>query len=206
MRLSGSPHRQGWWLSRAIRGARLDRNPLRRGTDRVETCLLAGLFIALAAGAPFAARAASSASYAGALHARHEQMAGRHEVRAVLTTAAAPISGYALATSVLTDATWTSATGVHRSGEVPADPGSPKGTAVRVWADDASGYLDNPPLTMAEAAAQADAAMVGAIAGTGLAYLAGTGIIVGVLNRRRMAAWEDDWLVTARVWNRQRWQ
>lgn len=205
MRQSGSPRYQGWWLSRALRGARLDRNPLRRGTDRLQTCLLAGLFIAMAAGMPFAAHAAGRASYAGALQARQEQMAGRHEVRARLTANAASLSGYALSATVLTEATWTSADGVHRSGLVPADPGSTKGAAVTVWADDSTGYLDSPPLTMAEAAGQADAAMVGAIAGTSLAYLAATGVVVGVLNRRKIAAWEADWLVTARAWNRQRW-
>ena len=26
-----------------------------------------------------------------------------------------------------------------------------------------------------------------------------------LLNRRRMAAWEADWIVTAPAWNRQRW-
>lgn len=205
MRHSGPPRYQGWWLYRALRGARLDRNPLRRGADRVQTCLLAVLFIALAAGMPLAAQAASRAAYAGALQTRQEQMAGRHEVRARLTADAPSLSGYALAASVLTAATWTSAGGVHRSGMVPADPGSLKGAAVTVWADDSTGYLDSPPLTMAEAAGQADAAMVGAIAGTALAYFAATGAVVGVLNRRRIAAWEADWLVTARAWNRQRW-
>jgi hypothetical protein len=204
MRLSGSPHRQGW-LSRTVRGARLDRNPLRRATDRVETCLLAGLFLATAAGAPLAAQAASHASYEAALQARQAQLTGRHEVPARLTTSAVPVNGYALSTYVLTAATWTSAAGVHRSGEVPAKPGSPKGTAVTVWVDDASGYLDSPPLTMAEAAGQADAAMVGAVAGISLAYLAAVGVTVGVLHRRRMAAWEADWAVTAAAWNRQRW-
>jgi hypothetical protein len=205
MRLGGFPPLRGWWLPRALRGARLDRNPLRRGVDRVETCLLVGLFMGLAAGAPFAAQAASQASYTGGLQARQEQMATRHEVQAVLTSEAPSLSGYALNTSVLTEATWTSVTGVHRSGEVPAEPGSPKGSAVTVWTDDATGYLDGPPLTMAEAAGQADAAMVGAIAGTGLLYLAGVGVVVHVLNRRRMAAWEADWLATAPAWNRQRW-
>lgn len=205
MRLSGSPHRQGWWLSRAIRGARLDRNPLRRGIDRAETCLLAGLFIALAGGTPFAAHAVSSASYTGALHARQAQLASRHEVLAELTANATPVNGYSLTSSVLTEAAWTSAAGVHRSGQVPAEPGSLKGTDVAVWADDASGNLDSPPLTMAEAAGQADVAMVSVIVGIGLIYAAGTGAIVGGMYRRRMAAWEADWLVTARVWNRQRW-
>ena len=67
-----------------MRGAWPDRNPLRRRTDRLETCLLAGLFVAAAAGAPFAAQAAGHASYADAAHARQAQLAARHEVTAVL--------------------------------------------------------------------------------------------------------------------------
>lgn len=203
MRLGGFSQLQRSWLFRAVRGARLDRNPLRRATDRVQTCLLTGLFVAAAVGAPFAVQAASHTAYAQALHVRQEQLASRHEVRAVLTSDAPSVSGYAVDTSVLTEATWTSVTGVRRSGEVPAEPGSAKGTAVTVWTDNASGYLDNPPLTMAEAAGQADAAMVGAAVGVGLVYVAVTGVIVAVLNRRRMAAWEADWLAKARAWNHQ---
>src|ERR1700752_3505009 len=96
MRLVGFHPRQGCWLSRVIRGALFDGNPLRRGSDRVETSLLGGLFIALAAGAPFAAQAASHVSYAAALHVRQEQLATRHEVRAVLTSDAPTVTGYAL--------------------------------------------------------------------------------------------------------------
>src|ERR1700753_1798194 len=40
--------RGGPWLGRQVRGLRPDRNPLRRGTDRLETCLLAGLLAAAA--------------------------------------------------------------------------------------------------------------------------------------------------------------
>src|SRR4029077_19739131 len=106
MRLRGSRGIQGGWPLRTIRGARLDRNPLRRGIDRLETCLLVGLFVALAAATPFAARLASHASYLSALHARQEQVAARHQVRAVLTANAGTISGYSLNTFVLTEATW----------------------------------------------------------------------------------------------------
>jgi hypothetical protein len=204
MRLGESPHYRGWWLSRAIRGARLDRNPLRRATDRLQTCLLAGLFAGLAAGAPFAAQAASHASYTQALQARQQQLASRHQVQAVLLSDAASLSGYSLSSTVLTEAAWSSAAGMRRTGEVPAPPGSPRGTAVTVWADDGTGELDGPPLTAAEAAGQADAAAVGAVAGTCLLYVAGSWAAVRLLNRRRMAAWEADWLASARTWNRQR--
>ena len=189
---------------RVIRGARPDRNPLRRGIDRLETCILVGLFVALAAVTPFAARLAGHASYLNALHARQEQLVSRHQVHAVLTEEAAAISGYSLSAYVLTQASWTSAGGVARSGEVPAVPGSPKGTAVTVWTD-GNGYLDSPPLALTEVGSQADAATTGVIVGAGVAYIAGAAAIRQLLNRRRMAAWDADWLATAPAWKRQSW-
>jgi hypothetical protein len=192
------------WLLRVIRGALPDRNPLRRGIDRLETCLLAALFVVLAVVTPFAARLAGHASYLSALNARQEQLATRHQVRAVLTGDAGQVSGYSLGTFVLTQATWTSVAGVRRSGEVPVEPGSRKGTAVTVWTD-RSGYLDSPPLTVPEVASQADAATTGVIIGAAVVYLAGTAAIRQLLNRRRMAAWDADWLATAPTWNRQSW-
>ena len=205
MRLSGSPHLQGWWLSRVVRGARLDRNPLRRGIDRVETCLLVGLFIALAAGAPFAVRAASQAAYVAALQARQQQMLTRHQVQAVLTSNVGPANGYVQNTHVLAPAAWISATGVRQSGDVPALPGTPKGATVTVWTDDGTGYVDGPPLTVAEAASQADAIMVGVIVAAAIASVLGAAAIRQLVNYRRMAAWDADWATTAPMWNRQSW-
>ena len=106
---------------------------------------------------------------------------------------------------MLVPATWTSAAGVHRVGDVPALPGSPKGTPVTVWADDSTGYLDGPPLTVSEAASQADAIMVGVIVAISIACVCGTAAIRQLANHRRMAAWEADWVSTAQAWNRQRW-
>ena len=204
MRLRRSPSLQGSWTLRTIRGARLDRNPLRRGIDRLETCLLVGLFLALATVTPFTARLASHASYRSALHARQEQLATRHQVRAVLSDDAGAINGYSLNTYVPTEATWSSVTGVHRSGEVPANPGSHKGTAVIVWTD-ANGALDSPPLAISEVVSQADAAATAVIIGACVCYLGGAAAIRQLLNRRRMAAWDADWVTTAPMWNRQSW-
>lgn len=204
MRLSRSPRIQGCWLLRAIRGARPDRNPLRRGIDRLETCLLVGLFAVMAVVTPFAARLAGHASYAAALQARQGQLANRHHVQAVLTRNAGPVSEYSLSAYVLTPATWASVTGVRRSGEVPAAPGSRKDTSISVWTD-RNGYLDSPPLDVSEAASQADAATIGAIAVSGVVYITGAAAIRQLLNRRRMAAWDADWVTTAPTWNRQSW-
>src|ERR1700744_2648153 len=96
MRLGRSPGISGGWALRAIRGARLDRNPLRRGIDRLETCLLVGLFVLLAAVTPFAARLAGHASYLSGWHTRQAQLLARHQVQAVLTKEAGQVSGYSL--------------------------------------------------------------------------------------------------------------
>ncbi|MGH3212267.1 MAG: Rv1733c family protein [Trebonia sp.] len=204
MRLRSYPSLRCCGPLRVIRGARPDRNPLRRGIDRLETCLLVGLFVALTAVTPFAARLAGHISYQSALHARQEQLVTRHQVRAVLDEVAGQISGYTLSAYVLTQATWTSVGGVPRSGDVPAPPGSLKGTAVTVWTDD-NGYLDSPPLALSEVANQADAATIGVIVAAGVIYICGAGATRQLLNRRRMAAWDADWVTTAPAWNRQRW-
>jgi hypothetical protein len=48
------------WLARLLRGRRLDRNPLRRGSGRAETIVLGALLAAFLAAAPFAAHAAGA--------------------------------------------------------------------------------------------------------------------------------------------------
>jgi hypothetical protein len=198
------PGHQELWLFRAVRGARCDRNPLRRRTEHLETCLLAGLFVAAAAGAPFAAQAAGHAWYADATQARHAQLTARHEVTAVLAQSAGLIGEYTLSTRVPTLASWKSAGGTLRAGDVPALPGSPSGTLVNVWTD-ANGYLVSPPLTVTQVADQTDAARVTAVGGIIVGYMVSTLAIRQLLNRRRMAAWDADWVATARVWNRQTW-
>lgn len=195
--------RGGRWLSRQVRGMRPDRNPLRRRIDRLEAGLMTGLLVSAVAAAPFAAQAASRVAYRSALQSRQEQLATRYEVRAVVTEQAGTATGY-LGADVPALALWTSAGGLRRSGEVPVRPGSPAGTAVPVWTD-ASGYLASPPLNLSEAAADADAAAICAVTGVAVACAAAAAATRLLLNRRRMAAWEADWLATAPAWNRQRW-
>ena len=204
MRPRGPGSLQGSWLVRAVRGARIDRNPLRRGIDRLETCLLVCVFVALAAGTPFLARAAAQASYTSALHARQEQLATRHQVPAVLSATAGQADGYSPSEYVLAPATWTSVSGAHRSGMVPAVPGSHAGTSLTIWTD-TNGSLDNPPLPAAEVASQADATRVGVIVVACVLYVAAAAAIRQLMHRRRLAAWEADWVVTAQMWNRQSW-
>jgi hypothetical protein len=196
--------KQGRWFGRLVRRLRPDRNPLRRTSDRVETYLLAGLFVVAAAGAPFAAEAAAHAAYTGALRTEQAQLATRHPVRAILAQPAGKSSAYTLSTEVPVQASWTSVTGVKRAGPVLAEAGSPKGSALTIWTD-AAGNLTSPPLQSSQVAGQGDVAALGAVVAVAALYLCETAIVRYVLNRRRMAAWDADWVVTAKAWNRQRW-
>jgi hypothetical protein len=196
---------KGCWLRRVLRGLRPDRNPLRRTHDRIEAYLLAALFAASAAAAPFAAQAASQAAYAGALHAQRTERATERQVRAQLTQFATGTgTGYSLTGYVAAQATWTSVTGARHTGEVMVPAGSKKGSTVTIWAS-TSGNVVSPPLLTSQVAGQGQAAAAGAIAGICALYLCEAAIVRHVMNRRRLAAWEADWLVTARAWNRQSW-
>src|SRR5258708_908882 len=86
---TGDP--QTRWL-RFIRGRRLDRNPLRRTSDRAETVILAGLMTAFLAGAPFAVLAGGSLTHDGARHLQQTQLATESYVAAT-TLEAMPLEG-----------------------------------------------------------------------------------------------------------------
>lgn len=200
----GGP-RRGNWLVRIARGLRPDRNPLRRTNDRVETFLLAGSIVAALAAAPFAVPAAAAASHDAAASARAEQLATRDQVKAFLLQRAADGGdGYPQDSRVLVQASWLAPDGTHRSGQVTASAGAAKGSSVLVWTDPA-GHLTGPPLGSRQIAGQADLAAIGAASGLALLVLCEAVILRRTLDRRRLAAWEADWEVTAPMWNRQRW-
>jgi hypothetical protein len=205
-RLREAEPSEGRWLNRFVRGRRLDRNPLRRASDRVETYLLAGTLAAGIAGAPFAAQAAGDAAHAAALRVERAQHAASHQVKATLLQPAGDTTanGVVLDAYVPTRARWTSVTGAIRTGQLMAAVGTSKGATVSVWTN-ASGALVASPLEPSQVASQADMAAVGAITGIGLLYLCQAVVIRRVLNRRRMAAWDADWALTGPMWNRQSW-
>lgn len=209
MRLGRRPgpawKRQGRWYARVLRGLRPDRNPLRRTVDRVQTYLLAALFVVTAAGAPFAAQLASHIAYGSGLRAEQAQVAAGHQVRAVLTQdASTGISGYTVTEQVPVLATWTAVTGARRSGQVLAPAGSLKGTAVTVWTD-AAGDLTSPPLQPSQVSDLGELAAIGAVVTVCGLGLCGAGIIRHTVNKRRLSAWDADWAVTSQAWNRQSW-
>jgi hypothetical protein len=209
MRLRRRPEpawkRQGRWHGRVLRGVRPDRNPLRRTVDRAETYLLAALFVATAAGAPFAAQLASHTAYETALRTEQAQIASTHQVRARLTQdASTVVNGYTVTEQVPVLAAWTSPTGVRHTGQVLAPAGSPTGTPITVWTN-AAGDLTSPPLLPSQVSGQGELAAIGTVVTVCVLSLGGACVIRYTANKRRLSAWDADWVVTSQAWNHQGW-
>jgi hypothetical protein len=188
------------WLGRLLRGRRLDRNPLRRGSDRAETALLGVLLAAFLAGAPFAAHAAGSWTYATSAREAQAQQAALHQVQATLLQAAA--FGMSEDGSEAS-ARWKAPDGQVRTGDVFALTAAPAGSTVMVWVNQA-GQLTDSPLGHGQVTGRAEFAR-----GLAVAALAVTLIVAGlagrwVLNRRRLAAWDTDWTATEPRWSTRR--
>ena len=186
---------------RLLRGRKVDRNPLRRGSDRVETAVLGVLLTAFLAGAPFAAHAAGSWAYATSAREAQAQQSALHQVRATLLQATSPLDfaeGGAEA-----QARWKAPDGRILTGEVFVVSTAPAGSTVPVWVDQA-GQLTNAPLAHSQVTGRADLARWTAVAALAIVL-----IIVGwaarwALDRRRLAAWDAEWLATGPRWSSRR--
>jgi len=184
-------------LGRLARGLRLDRNPLRRGSDRAETAMLGVLLAAFLAGAPFAAHAAGSWTYATSIREAQVQQATLRQVPATLLQAApSNISNEA-------NARWKAPDGQVRTGQIFAPSGAPAGSTVMVWVNQA-GQLTDSPLQRSQVTGRAD--MARALVVAALAAVLGIVGLVGrwALDRRRLTAWDAEWLATEPRWSSRR--
>ena len=194
-----SPRSTG--LGRLLRGRRFDRNALRRGSDRAETAMLGVLLAAFLAGAPFAAHAAGSWTYAAATREAQVQQASLHQVPATLLQAAQPwnIIGYGSEAQ----ARWRAPDGQVRTGQVMVPGGAAAGSTVMIWTDQ-TGQLTDPPLMRSQVTGRRYLSEALAVA-----VLAAVLITVGAaarwaLDRRRLAAWDEEWLSAGPRWSPRR--
>ena len=190
----------GWprWIKRLARALGLDRNPLRRASDRAEAWIRAGLLVIFLTAGSMAALAAGQRTAHATSAATSAQP---HAVHAVLLQPATAPAGLAAAVRyarVLVRARWESSGGSIRTGEVPAPAGAPAGTVVTVWLD-ASGRVTGPP-QLGEFAIAAVLAAVVTLAVTAFALLVVLRLIQWFLDWGRLAAWEAAWRVTGPRW------
>lgn len=204
MRAPGGPG--STWLGRLVRRWRPDRNPLRRRLDRVETVVLGVLLAAFLAGAPFAARAVGNWTHAGLLRDSQGHSAAWRQVPATLLQSTTNWTGYEStpgADAPEVDIRWKAPDGRVHTGTIYFLGPAKAGSTVMVWINRA-GQLADPPLLSSQIANLADLNEALAVAG-----LAVTLIVIGwlahrMMDRRRLAAWGADWLVTGPRWSPRR--
>jgi len=181
------------WLGRLVRGRRPDRNPLRRTSDRVETAILGTLLVTLLAGSPGAAHAASDWAYARSLHTEQAQQATARQVTAFLLEAAPASSGWV--TTVPAEARWRAPDGRSCTGQVPAPSRASAGSRVLVWTT-LDGMVTSQPLQMSQVSNAAVMAGAGAVGALAVTLLITGWVTRWALDRRRLAAWQADWLAS----------
>jgi hypothetical protein len=188
---------------RATRLARrlgLDRNPLRRRTDKIAACLAAVLAAVFLVGAPVLATVA--VDWAGRATAAEQQAARSwRQVPAVLQQGASAPAGWELPGYSWVRARWTAPDGQSRAGEIPVSGAVPAGRAVPLWVNGAGSPIVPPPGHRTVPARQALAAVV-AVAALGIVLLCLTGAGRLMLDRRRLADWEAGWAAVGPVWTR----
>jgi hypothetical protein len=197
-------HRLGTgWLARLLRGRRLDRNPLRRGSDRAETVVLGALLAAFLAAAPFAAHAAGGWAHTRAVRDAQAQRASLVQVTATLVRTAPVLSGYGSTSGFAVEARWRAPDGPVRTGElfVTADVAARHST--RIWVD-RTGRLTGPPLSRDQVAGRAQLAVGVAVGCLAVVLITAAWLVRRGLDRRRMAAWDADWLANGPRWSPRR--
>jgi len=191
------PHAKRAWL---VHTFALDRNELRRRSDRIEAWFLLGLMITFI---PLAVVAAITA-------ARWVQADGTCEIAAKLrltqVTATlvrdVPAVNTIASVSILLPepARWT-VRGVRHTGAVPVAPGTKAGTTVQIWVD-AAGKVQQPPLTSSQLSARVVLAGVGAPIAVALGMLLAWSGLRWLLDRHRLAAWGQSWSMVGPSWTR----
>ena len=190
-------------LVRLARWLGIDRNPLRRGTDRVEAALRLVVIILIVLAVPAASVAVGRWADHDALHRAQAQWAADHQVTAVLLRAA-PATGipnpYTSVQTAWVPARWQPPGQPPRTGEVLAVAGARKGSTVRTWID-LSGEVTDPPLDHRVVAGDVWLAVMTTCLVSWLLLLTATVLARRVLDRRRLRAWEAEWRSCGPLWS-----
>jgi hypothetical protein len=191
------------WLARLLRGWRLDRNPLRRGSDRTETVVLGALLAVFLAAVPFAAHAAGSWGYASAARTAQAQRASLHQVTATLSQVQPVFSNYGPASDYVVQARWRVPDGRVRTGELSVTADVAAGHTTRIWVD-RTGRLAGPPLSRDQLTGRAELAAGAAIGCLAAMLITAAWLVRRALDRRRLAGWDADWLANGPQWTPRR--
>ena len=190
-------------LARLARWLGFDRNPLRRGTDRVEGALRLVMIILAVLAVPAASIAAGRWADHYALHQAQVQRTVDHQVTAVLLRDA-PATGtpdpYTSVQTAWVPARWQPPGQPPRTGEVLAVAGARKGSTVRTWIDP-SGAVTDPPLDHRVVAGDVVMAVTATLLLSALLLMAAWALARRLLDRRRLRSWEAEWRASGPQWS-----
>ncbi|HEV2255734.1 MAG TPA: hypothetical protein VGS06_21370 [Streptosporangiaceae bacterium] len=194
---------EGSRLARCARRLGLDRNPLRRRSDRIEAAIRVVTLILLLVAVPMAAVGAGLQADHLALRQVHAQQVADHQVTAVLLQQAQPTGipdPYTSVQMTLVLARWQPPGWPPRSGQVQAPAGARAGSTVTVWID-ASGAITRPPPD--HRVIVGDVCITAVVTGlvVSLLVLGSSTLAQGALDRRRMRAWDAEWRATGPRWS-----
>jgi len=200
---SHEDRRPGRRLARLARWLGVDRNPLRRGTDRIEAAMRLVMMILLVTAVPAAAVVAGQRADHAALNRAHTQQTANHLVNAVLLQQAPATGTPDPYTSVQTTwvlARWQPPGLPSRTGQVLATAGAAKGSIVPTWID-ASGAITSPPLNHRDIVGDVLIAVVTTCFVSWLVLLALSALARRALDRRRLSAWDAEWRASGPLWS-----
>ncbi|MFI5080033.1 MAG: hypothetical protein ACHQCE_03100 [Streptosporangiales bacterium] len=196
-------HRPGRCLARLARWLGFDRNPLCRGTDRIEAALRLVMVVLLVAGVPAAAVVAGRQADHLALNRAHAQQARDHLVTAVLLENA-PATGipdpYTDVQTSWVLARWQPPGQPPRTGQVLAVAGTRQGSTVRTWIDP-SGAVTSPPPDHRDITGDVCIAVIATCLVSWLLLLVSGVLVRRALDRRRLNAWEAEWRASGPLWS-----
>jgi hypothetical protein len=190
-------------LARLARWLGFDRNPLRRGTDRVEAALRLVMIILAVVAVPAAAFAAGRWTDHYVRHQAQLQQAVDHQVAAVLLRDA-PATGvpdpYTSVETTWVPARWQPSGQPPRTGEVLAVAGARKGSTVQTWIDP-SGAVTDPPLDHRVIAGDVWLAVMATLLVSEVLLLAAGVLARRMFDRQRLRAWEAEWRTSGPLWS-----
>jgi hypothetical protein len=185
--------------SRLARRLGLDRNPLRRRTDKVEVCLAAVLIATFLASAPILSM--TVVGWVGRNAAAEQLATHLQQVPAIVQKAAPAPPAWELSGYSSVPARWTAPDGQARAGQILVSGRVPAGHIVRLWVNAAGTPAGPLPGGRAEIANEVAAALATIVA-VGIVLLCLTCAGRWVLDRRRLAGWEAAWAAVGPQWTK----
>ncbi|MGW0801617.1 Rv1733c family protein [Nonomuraea sp. NPDC002799] len=191
---------------RYARRYRLDGNPLRRRTDRLETCavMLAVLLVSVSV---WPAILAGRLAYQDALADSRVGPGARQQVTATLMTevprARVTFGSEAAVQAPPVLARWTAPDGVVHTGYVPVSQPAAAGSTTRIWIDP-SGMPTSPPTAASMVTVKGVGMGAFVVSMTMLLVFTMLRVFRWLVDRRRYRAWDRAWERADELWHRPR--